>query len=510
MSFTQIHGAASRLLVAAVFACAACAAQAQVEVRSAAELSNALRSARGGEVIRLAPGDYGRLELAGHSRQPLSFPSKLTLRSANPEKPASFSGVDLNFVNNIVLADLDLRYTFKPSDSVRTKPFTVRNSGGVAIIDSRFIGDKASGVGDDANGFGTGIGLDVSGSSDIRVERNSFTTWHRGAVFHRSRDIIVRENIVNELRSDGMNFAQVNKVLIEGNRFGNFRTSLKTGDHPDMIQFWTNRTTEPSTDITIKDNILDIGDGAWTQSIFIRNEEVDNGRAGPEMFYKNIVITGNFIRNSHSHGITVGETDGLVIANNTLVQAAPAPRPLHVTVPGINIKAANRNVRIVDNVSPRFSDPAPGWTFENNLRVQRHFPRGPDFSGNYFVDGLVTGVAPLESFQFLPGVLSGKAVGSAYNRFDERPATPRLVIASAPLSAGRLAEQRMEVASAYGPSGPIDLAGAKAEWNFEDGAVKQGLSVTHRYAAGGIHRPTVVVTLRDGRKIAGARSILVE
>jgi hypothetical protein len=498
------------LFVAAWASCAAATAQTKIDVRDAAELSSALHSARGGETIYLAPGDYGRLQLSGRSRQIPAYTSPVTLRSADVQRPAVLRGVELRFLRNLTLDGLDLRYTYQAPDAVRVKPFVVRDSENVSIIDCRFIGDKAAGTGTDADGFATGIGLDVSNSSNIRVERNRFTTWHRGAVFHRSRNVTVRENIVEELRSDGMNFAQVSQVLIEGNRFRNFRTSLKTGDHPDMIQFWTNKTSEPSSDITIRDNVLDIGDGAWTQSIFMRNEEVDNGRAGPEMFFRNVVITGNFIRNSQLHGITVGETDGLVIANNTLVQAAQSPRPLHVTVPGINVKATSRNVRVADNISPRFSEPTAGWIFENNVRVQRNFPRANDFYGNFFVDGLASGAVPLENFQLVPGAIVGRNAGSAYSKFDERPALPRLIIATSPLSPGRLAEQRLEVANVFGPSGRIDLAGATAEWTFEDGAVKRGLSVTHRFGASGLHRPKVMVTLNDGRKIEGSRSLLVE
>ena len=86
-----------------------------------------------------------------------------------------------------------------------------------------------------------------------------------------------------------------------------------------MIQFWTSGTTSPSTNITIRGNILNSGAGDWTRSIFMRNEMVDLGLAGDEMFYQNILIENNVIYNAHAHGITVGETDGLTIRNNTIL-----------------------------------------------------------------------------------------------------------------------------------------------------------------------------------------------
>lgn len=68
----------------------------------------------------------------------------------------------------------------------------------------------------------------------------------------------------------------------------------------------------PSVNIVIPGNILNSGAGVWNQSIFMRNEKVDTQDPGPEMFYRDIVIEENVILNAHQHGITVGETDGLI------------------------------------------------------------------------------------------------------------------------------------------------------------------------------------------------------
>ncbi len=486
-------------------------AGAQMRVRSAAELNQALGAARGGETIELAPGDYGPVRVSGRKDRLAGPPAPVVIKSADSARPARLSSIDLRHAQNLTFEGLELRYAFAPGDTVRAKPFSIRDSRMIAIVGSRFVGDVAAGAGEAADGFPTGIGLDVVASANIRIEGNQFSSWHRGAVFAQSVDLVVRGNEVRDLRSDGFNFAQVNNVLIERNRFLAFRTSLATGDHPDMIQFWTNQTKAPSTDIVIRENYIDIGDGPWTQSIFMRNEEVDNGRAGPEMFYRNITIVGNFIRNSHLHGITVGETQGLTITNNTLIQAAASPRVPHVTVPVINVKPTSQNVRIEGNVAARFPELQIGWAFAGNVKIQRNFPRAKDFYNNVFVDALATGAAPPESFQMLPGAFAGEtAAGSPYGRFDERPSRPRLVITSAVLAAGRGGEQQVAVSAAYGPAGRLDLTGARAVWTLADGVAKDGLTVSHRFPAGGVHRPSVVVTLRDGTRIEGARWVLSE
>ncbi len=487
------------------------AALGQVRVTSAAELERTLRTARGGERIELAPGRYDRLNLTGRRGSPIGWASAVTITSADPKNPAVLSAFDLRFVDNLVLSNLVFNYRFAPGDLQRAKPFMLRDVSRVSIRDSRFKGDTAAGTGTAADGFGTGIGLDVTDAQTLLVENNRFETWHRGAVFNRVANLSVRGNVVTAMRSDGFNFVAVTDTVIERNHLHDFRTSLETGDHPDMIQFWTNQAKIASSNVIIRDNILDAGGGPWTQSIFMRNEEVDLRRAGREMFYRNIEISGNVIRNAHAHGITVGEVDGLVVANNTLIQSVESPRPLHVTTPGINISAASTNVRIANNISPRYGAASPGWTLENNQTTQRLFPRQPGFYNAVFVDALALGATPLASLQLHPGAPEAfQGAGSPLLRFNQRPSTPMLVLSSAPLSPGRGAEQRLTVSSAYGPSGPIDVRGGVALWTFGDNETASGLEVTRRFSRAGLQRVSVKVTLPGGVVVEGARTILVE
>lgn len=484
---------------------------AQTRVGSAAELMAALSKAKPNERIELAPGHYGTLALNGKNQSWARFAAPVTIASADEAKPAEFGGINLRFVRNLTVSGVRLKYVFAAGDTVRAKPTTIWDSEDVRIRASAFEGDVARGVGEAMDGFATGIGLDVTRSRNIEIESNRFHTWHRAAVVAYSEHVTIRGNEVKDIRSDGFNFARVNDVLIENNHLHDFRTSLSTGDHPDMIQFWTNGTREPTFNIQIKNNYLDSGAGPWTQSIFVRNEEVDHRRGGREMFYRNFEITGNLIRNSHLHGISIGQVDGLVIGNNTLIQAAPSPRLNHVTVPAINVNATSENVRIHDNIAPRFPTPIAGWAFSNNVSVQRNFVRQKDFYTNVFVDALAPGSISADKLQILPGsAVAALAVGSHLSKFDERPRQPRVVIQSQATSAARLAEQKFEVAAAYGPQGKLDLGGATVKWTLDWDTTADGLAVSHRFAEAGLHRISVEVTLRDGTRIEGERTIQVE
>lgn len=480
---------------------------AQSRVNDLRQLEQVLSDSKGGERIELAPGNYGALRLVRSALSPLAFSVPVTIRSADPAQPASFTSIDLRNVQNVTFENLDLRYRFSAGDDQRARPFRVRDSRNIAFLACRFAGDLSTGTGTPADGFGNGIGLDVVGSTGIRLEDSLFESWHRGAVFARSRDLNIKGNKLRGLRSDGLNFAEVSNVVIERNTLTSFKTSLRTGDHPDMIQFWTGRTKSPSTDILIKDNILDIGDGDWTQSIFMRNEEVDSGRAGPDMYYRNVQIIGNFIRNGHVHGITVGETNGLLISNNTLLQSNESPRILHLTVPAVNVKPNSTDVRIVNNVGARFPDNQAGWRIEDNFRVQRNFPARQDFYNAVFVDAMAPGAAPLDSFAPLPAILPGSPPpGSPLIRFNERPARPKLVILSSVSGSGRSAQHKFALA-AYGPAGKIDLSGAVMEWDL-GGTLATGPSPAHRFAAPGTYQARVTVTLQSGERMEAAQTLV--
>lgn len=86
---------------------------------------------------------------------------------------------------------------------------------------------------------------------------------------------------------------------------------------------------------------MDIGEGDKTQSIFMRNDLVDRGLAGEEMYYQNILIEGNVILNGHKHGITVGETDGLIIQNNTILSIGSSDTRYSST-PTINVSGDSK------------------------------------------------------------------------------------------------------------------------------------------------------------------------
>ncbi|WP_407496374.1 right-handed parallel beta-helix repeat-containing protein [Pseudooceanicola sp. MF1-13] len=294
--------------------------------------------------MTLAPGDYGVLRLTDRH-----FDPPLILR-ANPHQTAKLSGLHLHGVSGVTLADMTLRTPpTKGRDDHR--PNVIEDSSNITLTGLHIIGGNAFGTGTPADGFGAGTGLVIRHSQQVTIRQTKIRTFLRGLVVAGGQGVTVTDSDIADIRSDGINILFSDHVTIARTHIHDFRRAFGTKDHADMIQLWTRGHDRPSRNITLIDNDLDIGAGDATQSIFARNEAAEEGRA--QMGYRALRIEGNRIRNAHSHGITVGQVDGLILRNNRLL-AAPHPRQggrMHPDwAPRIRLSPDARNVVSAGNV----------------------------------------------------------------------------------------------------------------------------------------------------------------
>ncbi len=484
-----------------------------IRVSNSTELQEALQSATGGEKILLEPGDYGTLELRNQPGMEGDFPSNVTITSAVKNDPATFSGMSLRDVSNLTIRGVVFDYEFEPGDAIYTSPFSVRDSSNIVIRNSTFDGDLASGISDLDDGFGYGKGLTINDSSGVIVRNNEFFDWHRGLVVSHSDDVVVAKNDVHSIRSDGMDFVSVQNVLIEDNYLHDFGGSLESPDHPDMIQFWTTGTDTPSRNIEIRGNTLDVGTGTPTQSIFMRNEVVDGGQAGSEMYYQNITIENNTIYNGHTHGITVGEVNGLQINNNTMIQTEGS-EPLReggVSVPSIHVKSVSTNVEITNNITGAVNgnEGQAGWQVSNNAIIQNTDPNAPGYYGGVFVTSSLESSDGINTATLLPdGWVDMMNTGSDAVQFDAAPdaLTPLYLVSSLDGESGTLV---FDGSLTMDAGGPVDLATATFTWYFGDGTKSEGPLVQRDFSEPGVYDVTLVVTTADGESAVEKYSIAV-
>ncbi|MBP1804918.1 right-handed parallel beta-helix repeat-containing protein [Rubellimicrobium aerolatum] len=473
-----------------------------------AQLYTALASCKGGETILLAGGDYGNLALNVQTKFNFKFPSDVTIKSADPANPATFSSVQIGKASHLVLDGINFDYEFKAGDTLQTRPFQFTSCTDLTIRNSTFDGDLASGLTANDNGYATAVGLSVRNSSDVLIENCEVSSFFRGMVFSDNQGLVIRDNDIHDIRMDGMNFADVQDVLIEGNYIHDFRASYASGDHRDMIQFWTMGTTQPSTDIVIRDNVLDIGEGSFTQSIFMRNEEVDLGRAGTEMFYQNVLIENNTITNGHVHGIMVGETAGLTIRNNSVLHAdgdRPDAADSGVEIPKIAVSARSTGVVVTQNVAAVVPTAKAGWTVGNNVLVQDQYKFDPNFYDDVFTGSSLDGADGVNDYVAVKGGAIDLAnAGSKLTQgitdgllvtfdMDDVNATTRVFDASQSTFKGAALP-----------------AGSTFVWTFGDGTKATGVTVQHSYAKAGEFDVTLSVKLPTGEKATETAACAIE
>ena len=76
---------------------------------------------------------------------------------------------------------------------------------------------------------------------------------------------------MHTIRSDGINLGRVQNVLLEHNYIHDFGGLAGSKDHRDMIQIQRS-SGDGSSNITIRDNVMDMGAGDYTQGIWRRRQ----------------------------------------------------------------------------------------------------------------------------------------------------------------------------------------------------------------------------------------------
>lgn len=347
-------------------------------VSSASELQDALNKATGGDEIRLAGGDYGELELQG-----TDFKSTVTIVSADPSDMAQFSALSVQGSSYIAFEKIVFDYEYEPGDRTAATNFEIVESSNISISDSVFDGDVAYGTGTSADGAGTGRGLRIRESSDIVISDTEFHSWWKAVNINTSQDVDFIGNDIHSIRSDGINVGSSQRILIEDNYIHDFGAAEGSSDHRDMIQIKRSNGVG-SEDIVIRNNVFDMGEGDYAQTIFAGSDSAVE--SDPDGWHTDIIVEGNIIYNAHTHGITFSLTDGLEITNNTIL-AVPRDKDGGITIPTIKVTTESKDVTVEKNVVAGFNgyEGQTDWSVKNNVFVQNTDPSAPFYYDDHFI-----------------------------------------------------------------------------------------------------------------------------
>ena len=253
----------------------------------------------------------------------------------------------------------------------------------------------------------------VINSDHALIEQNEFFHWSKALAISSNFNVVVRGNDMHSTSNDTIVLTGNDTVLIEGNWLHDLNPT--PGAHIDMIQLFNYVGAPRASNITIKGNFLDAGTGTATESIFMRNNMVDSGQGSFEEYaYHNILIEDNVIYNDHVHGITVGETDGLVIRNNTLlhdtyVSSGPGWTPRIITKLNSD---DSLNVTVENNI-------VYGDGYGTNFGTQNTDPNGENYYGDLFVNPLGAESPSLADLRAVSGgLIETLGVGAEMTRSD--------------------------------------------------------------------------------------------
>jgi Periplasmic copper-binding protein (NosD) len=226
----------------------------------------------------------------------------------------------------------------------RFTAIVIRNSSGITIEGGSVVGPG-----------GRSYGVHIDQSNGIRIANMAISGAHRGIVMGKSREIQIVNNQLVGVIAEGINIAQSQRVLVQGNVCRDFNPTVATyaangsritdGDHPDCIQAWSRPGWAPTGEVSIIGNTAD----GEMQGIYfgnmMRNGVNDGG-------FDRVSIRDNRVRVSYSNGIVLaGARNSEVVNNHVLtVPGSVSTRDPSRTINAMLRITAAVNVRACGNV----------------------------------------------------------------------------------------------------------------------------------------------------------------
>jgi hypothetical protein len=248
-----------------------------LNVKTAAELTQALEACTGGETILCDA------EIVNYEARGLAFDHPVTLLGRFRAAPATVNGQYQSWQSGLNL----------------------ENCRGL-MLGGQFAGTEK-------DGYFKGWGLRLWECSHVAlVPGTLFTACGMGSFASGCSDLDISDADFVGMGSNGLQFSALQRVTIARNYFGRQRVNWPEGEHPDAIQFHSNGTG-PSSDIIIADNCIDGHPDDPPQGIFFADE-------GKLKAHRNVVIRRNVMRNTLWTGIGVDGVTGLELADNLVMR----------------------------------------------------------------------------------------------------------------------------------------------------------------------------------------------
>ncbi len=308
-------------------------------------IAMALKSARPGAVLRLAPGRYDNLIIYGRR-----FAPSIAIVPLDPRRPPVITTMKVGQSSGITFRDVE--FAGDPVDATLTNTFNyfqVAASSGIRFEHDNFHGPLNGVLENEASG------LLIRDSQDVTVANSEFRHLHNGIGHLQDEHLTISGNSFHDLRDDGIRGGGSSWVTITHNHFQDMHPDANDADHPDCIQFWTSNTKVSAHDILIEGNFYRRGAGRPVQGVFLGNEL--------KIPYERVTILDNVFVGAGYNGIVVGLGKGVTIRGNVVAGYPDFVSRLRVL--------DSEDVEVSDNKATEFGWSNNSHVVESNARIAK-------------------------------------------------------------------------------------------------------------------------------------------
>jgi len=269
------------LLTASTLALMACEARATTLTATPANVAAKVQAAQPGDVVQLESGEYV-LHINARKAAP-----GVTITPASGAHVVA-SEIVANGSSNLTFDGIEVAMT--PA----ANGVTAAGKGTENIVFNHIKVHQAD------NQSLASVGFWIRLASNITIQNSEVQWAHRGIAVLDSDHVTIKDNLIHDIKVDGMELAGTTDTTITGNKATNFHPT--PGDHPDFIQWWGTAITK-TNNLNIEGNHYERGTGGIAQGIF--------GEDG-----SNITIKGNSLLGVMYNGIGIARAQDVLIDAN--------------------------------------------------------------------------------------------------------------------------------------------------------------------------------------------------
>jgi len=481
-------------------------ARSTVVVSNAADIAAAVKtlSAQGGGTILLdgSAGTYNiNLSSLGSTAAPI------LLAPLDPEQPPVIETMTLNRCSGLTITGMD----FTSSVADHQKDITITYGKDITLVGNTMTGTAEGFYSETGSTAMADTMMFVRYCNGLTFAENTVSNYFSAIGMLDSKNIVIEGNDFSKLQGDGIQGGGWDGVKIADNYMHDFYGSTQTVNHTDMIQIWGTNTSFAARNVEITGNVLDAGDGAVTQGIFIRNEDFGTTKAASG-YLQNISITNNTIYNGAPNGISVADVDGLVLENNTVlwdkgISTWTSPTTESASVmPWVRVENVV-NADIDSNIAGRYVTTNVTYvdgSAGNNILIDYKNPFSEFYVYNHFNDLLAEGSSITNLMLKTGSSLQGYGATIDPAAFGIDLKVPVILPEVSPYDPHTVTMN----AAFLDADGHTTIFTGDAEtvvrWTLADGTVLYGDTLRHSFATGEQTVKMDLVSLSNGEAIVGA------